>query len=388
MKRFGSIFCAIGFSLCAIVSPSAQTLDLGGDENIQASQERVKKSKLKKSEKEKGRLSFSGRVFARDVLSKVDFAGAPTTHERSVDSARLAIVYKRKWLSMQIEFDVAGGDADLNDGYIRIQPNKNWRFVAGRFKRPMGMLTLSSKWELPSTERGLLSTVRLGADRERLPFTRTRGDGLMLRYKKKFANKKKIYATVALVQNGLGDDEDLLLSAADFGQDVYGRIAFKWNKDIEVASSVALFPYLEDFSGPDALNHGVVVSAEARVDKKFFSVIVTGFTGTNLLAPFTLTPQAQGNVRAAQALITGYLSRESKPKRIEPFLLLSYLDPSSEATNDVLTEWGGGINIRVVKDWRLTLDYLQTSAQGNNSPCHWAKNRDFTSGWEIQKHRV
>ena len=133
------------------------------------------------------------------------------------------------------------------------------------------------------------------------------------------------------------------------------------------------FPYLEDFSGPDALAHGVVVSAEARVDRKFFSVLVSGFTGTNLLPPFTLTPQSQGSVRAVQALFTGHLSRDSKPKRIEPFVLLSYLDPSSEAANDALTEWGGGVNIRVVKDLRLTLDYLQSSVQGNNSPASGRK---------------
>ena len=311
MRSFKALCCGLGLSLAwGVSSPAsspAQTIDLGGDQSIEAAQERVEKARLQKTKKgkDKGRLTFSGRVFARDVLSKVEFDGAPTTHERSVDSARLSAVYKRKWLSMQIEFDVAGGDADLKDGYIRIQPNKNWRFVAGRFKRPMGLFTLTSKWDLPSNERGLLSSVRFGADRERLPFTRIRGDGLMLRYKKKFASGKKIYATAALVQNGLGDDNDLLLSASDFGQDAYGRIALKWNKNIEVASSVALFPYLEDFSGPDALAHGVVVSAEARVDRKFFSVLVSGFTGTNLLPPFTLTPQSQGTSEQCRHSLPG-----------------------------------------------------------------------------------
>jgi hypothetical protein len=54
------------------------------------------------------------------------------------------------------------------------------------------------------------------------------------------------------------------------------------------------------------------------------------------------------------------------PKNIEPFIMLSALNPSTDVEEDGLVEVTGGVNVYLFKDLRLTLDYVNRRTNGRN----------------------
>src|SRR6188508_418639 len=91
-------------------------------------------------------LEYGGRLFVRDTLSRVPVGNdAIWRLERDLDQARVFATFEREILRLAIEVELAGGDAELKDTYIRLAPAAFLELQVGRFKAPMSMIWLESK---------------------------------------------------------------------------------------------------------------------------------------------------------------------------------------------------------------------------------------------------
>jgi hypothetical protein len=111
-------------------------------------------------------------VFARAALARhprtiVDETGTPVDEDvdsldMSVPSARLRAKYRApmKWLSGEVEADFAG-NPELKDAYVRARPDYFFA-QAGQFKVPFSAIRLESPWDLPIADRGVVDDVLVG----------------------------------------------------------------------------------------------------------------------------------------------------------------------------------------------------------------------------------
>lgn len=104
-----------------------------------------------------GRLELGGRVFTRAAFSQREVGTSNTEWlDLSVSSARIDVSYEApvKWLSLDIELDVAG-KPEMKDAYIQAK-GEHFFGRAGQFKPPISIIEMESPWDLPMAGRGFL----------------------------------------------------------------------------------------------------------------------------------------------------------------------------------------------------------------------------------------
>lgn len=304
-------------------------------------------------------FEVSGRLFVRESYSTLEILGDRVhRHERVVDSARVQLDYRRKdYLRAVVEVDFDGGDADLKDGYIRLEPGAGLRLQAGRFKQPMSVIALDSKWDLPATERGLLATLEV--DGEDLPFSGGRGVGVSSRYRAPGDWKPTV--TAALFQHPLGRPRGGLDASEELAQDAYLRLEIEPIEGLELATSLALLGYLARPGELDSFAHAPIVSLESYLEFEAIQVWAEAYLGDSLFAegaPFW----------AARTIASPGFERRCWPKRIEPFASASIFDPDVGSSGDRNSELGGGVNLAFTKYLRLTADVFRRFAEGPAAP--------------------
>jgi hypothetical protein len=99
-------------------------------------------------------LELRGRVLVRSFS---DTENQVTESDLEAENARLELRWRpRTWLRSAVEFDFA--DGNLKDVYVEVRPGR-LELRAGQFKTPFSPVELESRWDLPASERGLLSDV-------------------------------------------------------------------------------------------------------------------------------------------------------------------------------------------------------------------------------------
>ncbi|HUS67088.1 MAG TPA: hypothetical protein VMZ28_21270, partial [Kofleriaceae bacterium] len=309
-------------------------------------------------------LEVGGRIFVRDTFSRIEVGDdAIRSHTRELDLARLFLTYDRKKLRVAFEIDFAGNDAELKDTYIRLKPVDAFRIQAGRFKAPISYLGLESKWRLPSTERGILSELKV-ADRD-LPFAGTRGDGLQLEVVPDVPLEPRF--TVAALQNPLATESTPLDPTEENTQDLYARAGLEPVSGLEVASSVALVGYHEKLGVQESYGEFPMASLEVHLDTEYLRAWLEGFLGES----FIHQPDGSvtGNFVAGRALVAGRFDPTfGGIYRIEPFVGASVLDPTNEVSGDRISEVSGGVNVAFSKHWRVQLEVDQRITEGARAP--------------------
>jgi len=303
-------------------------------------------------------------VFVRDTLTGVEVTDDPVwRHDRSLDQARLFATYDRKKLRIAFEIELAGGDADLKDTYIRLKPVDHLRVQAGRFKVPMSFLWLESKWSLPAVERGILSD--LEQDARGLPFGGIRGEGVSLELRPPVLLEP--HFTVALFHNPLNSSATPLDPSEEVTQDLYARVEVEPGPWLRAAASFGWVGYTSRISSIDSYQHMPMGGVELTVDSHYLRAWVEGFVGES----FFYQPDAttSGTFAAARVLIAPRLRKPVEAIwRIEPYLAGSVLDPTGDQDGDRLSEVGGGVNLAFSKHWRLQLELARRIAQGSLAP--------------------
>lgn len=303
-------------------------------------------------------LEIGGRLFVRDTFTRIEAGDDDVvSHVRGLDLARLFLTHDRKRLRVAFEVDFADGDADLKDTYIRLEPTDLVRVAVGRFKVPMSYLGLTSRWKLPSTERGILS--ELTAQDRDLPFAGTRGDGISLEVRPPVPLDPRV--TIAVFQNPLASAETPLDPREELTQDVYGRASFEPVRGLSVATAFALVGYQEELGVIDSHAEFPMMSLEVELDTEHLRVWAEGFAGES---SFTQPDgSVTGSFAAARVLVAGRFG-PSVLHHLEPFAGASVLDPTNDVSNDRISEVTGGLNVAFSKYWRIQMEVAHRLAEG------------------------
>jgi hypothetical protein len=309
-------------------------------------------------EEEKASLAWSGRVFVGDELSRVE--DNPWRNQQGVNSARVGVKFEHpEGLSTVVKLELGDGKAELKDGYLRLDSEVGFRLQAGRFKKPISSIALASRWDLPSIERGILSS--LSADGQDLAFAGGRVDGVLLRYRPALGWKTTL--SVSAFQNDLA--EAAPNSKDRFGQDFYLRASVKPFKGLEFASTVAMLGHVSD-PDPDPtqslVEHAKFGSLEMSYKGRWLQAWIEGFAGQSLF-PRVVGEATSGNFLAARALLAARL-RPGTPQRLRPFVSASYFDPRS-GDDDSNSEIQAGASLGFSKIWRLQFEFVQGFATGD-----------------------
>jgi hypothetical protein len=309
-------------------------------------------------------INLGGRVFVRNTITKAHVDGAELANELSVDSVRANIdLRKYGWLRVGIEVTFEeDGDIGLDDVFLRIGRGAGLSLEIGHFKRPMSPIRLASRWDLPVAERGIINenidvpgfTVPLGLG--------GRSEGIMARYQIDTGIrpdfKLGLFNAELPRPDGGGDDPADL--ADNLLRDVYGRASIEPIDGLEIGGSASLVTRASDGS---ELESALIGSLDVTVSTDQFRVWLEGFAGQTT---FFDGVDSSGTLLAFRLLAA---PRFDDPfphiGRLEPFAIVSVLDPTDESTDNRAIEYGGGISARFKKLLRLSIQYTYAAYDDN-----------------------
>jgi hypothetical protein len=309
-------------------------------------------------------INLGGRVFVRNTITKAHVDGAELANELSVDSVRANIdLRKYGWLRVGIEVTFEeDGDIGLDDVFLRIGRGAGLSLEIGHFKRPMSPIRLASRWDLPVAERGIVNdnidvpgfTVPLGLG--------GRSEGIMARYEIDTGIRPdfKIGLFNAELPRPDGGGDDPADLADNLLRDVYGRASIEPIDGLEIGGSASLVTRASDGS---ELESALIGSLDVTVSTDQFRVWLEGFAGQTT---FFDGVDSSGTLLAFRLLAA---PRFDDPfphiGRLEPFAIVSVLDPTDESTDNRAIEYGGGISARFKKLLRLSIQYTYAAYDDN-----------------------
>jgi hypothetical protein len=304
-------------------------------------------------------LDVEGRVFARSTLTRDDReadSGEPWLHELAVESARITVDYKRgRFLRVQIEAEMSDDELRTKDAYVRLRPNEHWTFQAGRFKRPLSAIALSSIWDLPVVERGLLSELEPDSSVP-LPFG-GRDDGASVSYEPGLPWEPAF--TAALFMHTLTDVGVVDVSEV-FAMDAHLRATVKPVDSVTVGVSGASIAHRETRAlDPDNLSNAPLGSIDVEAELGPVALWVEGFIGES--TAYTTIDRAEGTMWAARMIAAFRLKKPlSGVRQLEPFVAGSLFDPRTSTSGDGARQLAGGLNVYFTKRVRLNLEVENT----------------------------
>ena len=313
--------------------------------------------KKKKDAKEEG-LTLSARVFVRNTSSKAVVSGAEWRNAFDVSSARANVDFRKYgWLRGSLEVEFSENDLELKDVFLRTRVYPGVTIKVGNFKRPISPIALESIWTLPVIERGLLAR-RVQTANYIVPLNLGgRSQGAMVTYEQKTGVRPKIdvglfNANLPTRSSGgaeLADQADNLL------RDVYMRGQIEPIDGFTVGGTLVAFTQARF---PDRLKTRVLGSLDVTLDTHNFRAWLEGFAGRT---PFFDGTESIGGLLALRVLLAARLHRPTPWLRlVEPYAVVSALDPTDEKQDNQATELGGGVVAYFKKNFRLQLEYSRT----------------------------
>ncbi|MBZ4417243.1 porin [Myxococcus sp. RHSTA-1-4] len=286
-----------------------------------------------------GSVEVSGRISVREAVDAP--RGGAWEGGLSIPAARLELTYRlQKRLRAVVELDVRG---ELKDAFVWLNLSHGFAVRAGQFKIPLSLVELESTRRLPLVRRGLVRDVlddALGMS--------GRSPGAQAEWKCGDCG----LALLAGVYQSRDVDDDVAL---DKGLGLMPAVRATWDLGrLEVGASALYQPTASSvagsgsgwMSGLDAshsLSLGVGALrtwAEVRVGR---SPLLTGTQGS-LLTGRLLTAFRIGGVDTGRAYV-------------EPFVMVSALDPDLQSPDDSIWEGTGGFNVGLWKQWRLQTQF-------------------------------
>lgn len=297
------------------------------------------------------RLRLSGRLFVRDTVSEVE-AIDEWRHERAIESARARLAYRRGILRLSLEVEFAGR-ARLKNTYIRVDPTRSLEIRAGRFKRPMSFIGLASRWQLPAVERGVLAAIEVEGLTE-LPFSGGRADGVKVVFAPDLPGSPEL--TLATFQSDLAGGATAIDASRSFTQDLYLRLEGEPAGGLSLAASFALITHLARPLDRESVRHAPFGGLEVAFRTRWLRLWLEGFAGESFFFPATLE-EPSGAFFAGRVLAAPRFRRPAPwLDRIEPYLLASAFDPSTDHARDRLLEVASGVSVLFPRRLRLQLE--------------------------------
>ncbi|NNB86732.1 porin [Corallococcus exiguus] len=284
-----------------------------------------------------GVIEVGGRLSVRETVdSRPDKVWSGRL---SLPATRLEATYRfKKKLKAVVEFDVQDG---LKDAYAWLDLPHGFAIRAGQFKVPLSLIELESSRSLPLARRGLLRDVL----RDALVLTGRR-PGAQLEWKcKDCAVDLKLRAGVWQTGNDTGKvdlSKGLGVVPAFRGTLTLGTVELGASALLQPAGSI-------DGGSHTGWTAGLDVQHELPVGRgalRTWGEVLVGRTEllTGLEGPF-LTARALTGWRIGGGA-RGALF-------VEPFVMLSALDPDRTLHQDLVWEGAAGLNVGQFRHWRL-----------------------------------
>lgn len=329
-----------------------------------------------KKKKDDSPIRIKGRALVRNTITQAGWA-----NDLSVASARLGAVYRNReyGLRIEVEAELAGNNAEVRDAYIRLDPSDHLRFQAGRFKRPISAVSLTSRWDLPVVERGYLNDLELApagtAEPDELPLggrffgatTTLRDTGLPGQPELVVGVfHSLVHAQLAGTTQG---DRTPLGWSGQFPEDVFSRLQVEPMPGLVIAASLAWVGQLDAAGDRATFRHGFVTGVDAVVEMGMFRGWFEAFMGSSPLhlspgAGLPLRDEARGQFQAARAIAAARVPMTATIW-VEPYAAFQVLNSSNELGNDRIMQGGGGVNLGVGDAWRLQTAVDRASVDDN-----------------------
>lgn len=264
-----------------------------------------------------------------------------------------------------IERDFHLREVRLKDAFLELRPGR-FRIRAGQFKSPISPIERESRWELPVSERGLLSDV--------LDFAfgiTGRRPGLELRWNQK-GGPLTATAAVQRATSTRGErigDESFDNVARDWGAlTPMARLAWD-SRDLEVGAIFSLRPAepLADEGYQRFWTAGADLSwrAQSRSGPRFW---VEGYLGSSWQDWEAFDG---GSTRFLAGRLLGAWSfylREGSSLYLEPFAMMALLEPDTTVRDDLVWEAAGGFHLGAFGHLRLVLEAQRRGVSRNLPP--------------------
>ncbi|GAB4520114.1 MAG: hypothetical protein Tsb0020_38730 [Haliangiales bacterium] len=313
---------------------------------------------------ERSALELKGRVFVRNTVIRADWENRLT-----LDSARLGAVYRHPahGLRVEVEAEFTDDGGEVRDAHLRYRLHRTLRVQVGRFKRPVSVIGLSSRWRLPTAERGALNDLQVSNERtvesDELGLGgRAVGAALIARDRKLWGNpeltvavmRSPVHAQIARAV-GFGNRTPLGWSEG-FPEDLIARLTIEPGRGIDLGATVAMLNQLAIAGDRESSRVGYLAVLDARIRQRLaegfsVSVWVEGFLGSNPLH-LTSAVEAVGRFMAARAILAGRI-RLGSSMQLEPYVAAQLLDASDELDDDQLRQASAGVNLNVGARWRI-----------------------------------
>ena len=294
-----------------------------------------------------GSVEIGGRLRARETLSAKE--DKTLKGILSISSARLEFTYQwKKHLKAVVEFDVVDG---LKDAYASLKLVDGLAVRVGQFKVPLSLVEQESTSRLPVVRRGLLREV-LSEDTLNLTGRRV---GAQLEW------QCKDCARVVRVRAGVFQN-DLERASLEQGLGLVPMARATWQvlESLEVGGSARA-----EILGSNP--SGAVTDWTAGLDLKHALPVGWGewrSWAEVLLGRSSVLTGTQGQMLTARALTAVRAGGVSKGSwYVEPFVMLSVLEPDLQTHDDLLGEVLGGVNVGQWRRWRLQAQVERRVAQ-------------------------
>ncbi|MBN1210128.1 MAG: hypothetical protein JXB05_35075 [Myxococcaceae bacterium] len=312
-----------------------------------------------------GSVEGGGRLSVREALEAP--RGGAWAGELSVAASRLEFTYRwKKRLRAVVEFDVVG-DLDLKDAFVWLKISKGFAVRAGRFKVPLSLVELESAQALPLVRRGLLRDVLDDA----LGFT-GRSAGAQVEWKcSGCARDLKLRAGVWQTRDS---DKKIALSK---GLGLVPALRGTWGTgNWEVGASAFLQPAgANTNSERNSWMTGLDVRHTLPLGQATLRTWAELLTGRAAFLGGT-----EGPLLTGRALTALRLGGEGKGAAyLEPFLMLSALDPDLDRSEDRVWEGAVGLNAGQWRRWRVQAQFELRSAGADVPPSLVALEEDLAS---------
>lgn len=295
-------------------------------------------------------LQVGGRV---DVRATLDAKGNEAWAGRlSVPTTRLEFTYRwKKRLRAVVEFDIQDGAQGLKDGYLWLDLPVGFAVRAGQFKMPVSLIELESAPTLPLVRRGLLRDFL-----DQALGLAGRQPGVQLEW------KCGSCGTPIKLRAGVWESEHVDGKAAlQKGLGLVPMVRGTWRLGtLELGASGVLQP-------AGAIDGASRNGWVAGVDAQHTWALGTGELRTwaeGIAGRTQLLTGSDGPFLTGRALAAWRLGGAEKGDLfIEPFVMLSALDPDRERQRDLLWETAGGLNVGKRGLWRLQAQVEQRKTE-------------------------
>lgn len=283
-----------------------------------------------------GDVQLGGRLDVRETIERPE--GGIWAGELTLPVARLEASYRwKKRLRAVVEFDVRG---EVKDAFIWLKIGGGVATRAGHFKLPLSLVELESATRLPVVRRGLLRDVlndALGLS--------GRSNGAQLEWK-----CSGCFGNVKLVAGVWQTQDPDSKVALERGLGLEPGVRGTWELgDLELGASGLVQPA---GASPGGVERSWLAALDVRHTLRLgdgaLRTWAEGITGRAALLGGT------GNVLMGRLVTAWRLGGADRGKAyVEPFVMLSAVDPDLDRHDDLVWEGVGGLNAGRWERWRV-----------------------------------